>query len=130
MKFKVIALLLAGLFSCTSVSLAQSDDKVYQIVDIPATFPGGTESCMKYIASHLEYPQKALEKGVQGKVTVGFTVEIDGSITDIGVVKSVDPDLDAEAMRIFSKMPNWQPGELNGQKVRCECYFPVIFKLR
>ena len=105
-------------------------NKVFDVVEVMPSFPGGQGALMSYISSHVKYPVVAQENGVQGRVTVSFVVERDGSITDVHVVRSVDPSLDREAARVVSTMPNWQPGKQNGSAVRVKFNVPVQFKLQ
>ncbi len=99
------------------------------VVDVPPTFPGGYGALMQYINSTREYPQKAYSKGVHGRVLCSFIVQPDGSITHVNVLKSVEPSLDREAVRILDKMPKWNAGVLNGVSVPVICIFPVNFRL-
>lgn len=105
-------------------------NKVFDVVEVMPSFPGGQGALMSYLSSHTKYPVVAQENGVQGRVTVSFVVERDGSITDVHVVRSVDPSLDREAARVVSSMPNWQPGKQNGSAVRVKFNVPVQFKLQ
>lgn len=105
-------------------------NKVFDVVEVMPSFPGGQGALMSYLNSHTKYPVVAQENGVQGRVTVSFVVERDGSITDVHVVRSVDPSLDREAARVVSTMPNWQPGKQNGSAVRVKFNVPVQFKLQ
>lgn len=105
-------------------------NKVFDVVEVMPSFPGGQGALMSYLNSHTKYPVVAQENGVQGRVTVSFVVERDGSITDVHVVRSVDPSLDREAARVVSSMPNWQPGKQNGSAVRVKFNVPVQFKLQ
>lgn len=105
-------------------------NKVFDVVEVMPSFPGGQGALMSYLSSHVKYPVVAQENGVQGRVTVSFVVERDGSITDVHVVRSVDPSLDREAARVVSSMPNWQPGKQNGSAVRVKFNVPVQFKLQ
>lgn len=105
-------------------------NKVFDVVEVMPSFPGGQGALMSYLSSHTKYPVVAQENGVQGRVTVSFVVERDGSITDVHVVRSVDPSLDREAARVISSMPNWQPGKQNGSAVRVKFNVPVQFKLQ
>lgn len=105
------------------------ENKVFDVVEQMPTFPGGQGALMKYLNDHVEYPMVAQENGVQGRVVVGFVVERDGSITDVKVLKSADPSLDREAMRVVKSMPNWIPGKQNGSAVRVKFTVPVNFKL-
>ena len=105
-------------------------NKVFDVVEVMPSFPGGQGALMSYLNSQTKYPVVAQENGVQGRVTVSFVVERDGSITDVHVVRSVDPSLDREAARVISSMPNWQPGKQNGSAVRVKFNVPVQFKLQ
>lgn len=105
-------------------------NKVFDVVEVMPSFPGGPSALLSYLSSHTKYPVVAQENGVQGRVTVSFVVERDGSITDVHVVRSVDPSLDREAARVVSTMPNWQPGKQNGSAVRVKFNVPVQFKLQ
>lgn len=105
-------------------------NKVFDVVEVMPSFPGGQSALMSYLYAHVKYPIVAQENGVQGRVTVSFVVERDGSITDVRVVRSVDPSLDREAARVVSSMPNWQPGKQNGSAVRVKFNVPVQFKLQ
>ena len=104
--------------------------KVYDIVEQMPSFPGGPAELMKWLSSHVQYPAIAQENGVQGRVIVAFVVEKDGSVTDVTVVRSVDPSLDKEAARVVRQMPKWIPGKQNGAAVRVKYNVPVTFKLQ
>ena len=82
-----------------------------------------------YIGNNLQYPEEAKEKGVQGRVVVKFIVEKDGSISNVEVNQSVDPDLNNEAMRVIKNMPKWNPAKQNGTEVRAYYDVPVTFRL-
>ncbi len=108
----------------------QEENKVFDVVEQMPSFPGGNSALMQYLNSNVRYPVVAQENGVQGRVTVSFVVEKDGSITDVNVVRSVDPSLDKEASRVVKSMPNWIPGKQNGSAVRVKYNVPVSFKLQ
>ena len=91
-------------------------------------FPGGDAALMKYIESHINYPLMAAKNKVQGRVIVQFVVEKDGSIGEVKVVRSVDKDLDKEAIRLVKSLPKFTPGRQNGQVVRVWYTLPVPFK--
>ena len=84
---------------------------------------------MDYLKANIRYPKEAKERGIQGRVIVQFIVEEDGTLTEGKVVKSVDPQLDAEALRVVRSMPNWTPGKQRGEAVRVRFTIPVSFKL-
>ena len=85
---------------------------------------------MKYPSENTQYPVVAQENGVQGRVTVQFVVEKDGSISDVHVLRGVDPSLDKEAVRVVKSMPRWTPGKQNGITVRVNYRVPVLFRLQ
>ena len=106
-------------------SFAQkSTDKV-----VMPQFPGGEAELHKYIISELEYPLDARLNNEKGEVLVAFSVGMDGYITGVRVVRSVSKSLDAEAVRVVSKMPPWIPGKKNGRAVRAEMSIPINFKV-
>ena len=106
---------------------AKWEGRIYEVVEQMPSFPGGQGALMQYLAYNIKYPVVAQENGVQGRVVVSFVVERDGSITDVQVVRSVDPSLDREAQRVVRSMPKWIPGKQNGQAVRVKYNVPVSF---
>ena len=106
------------------------EEKVFDVVEQMPQFPGGDAALFEYLSTHIKYPTIAEENGVQGRVIVTFVVERDGSITDVKVVKSVDPSLDKEASRVVAGMPKWIPGKQNGSAVRVKYTVPVTFRLQ
>ena len=100
------------------------------VVDEMPQFPEGIDSLFSYLSSSIRYPVIAEENGVQGRVIVTFVVERDGSLTNIEVVKSVDPSLDKEAVRVAKSMPKWIPGKNKGEPVRVKYTLPVTFRLQ
>ena len=105
-------------------------NKVFDVVEEMPSFPGGQGALMSFLYSNIKYPVVAQENGVQGRVIVGFVVERDGSITDVKVMRSVDPSLDREAQRVVKAMPRWKPGKQNGSAVRVKYTVPVVFRLQ
>ena len=106
------------------------ENKVFDVVEQMPSFPGGPSALMKYLSENVKYPVVAQENGVQRRVVVSFVVEKDGHITDVKVVRSVDPSLDKEAARVVKSMPSWIPGKQNGSAVRVKYNVPVSFKLQ
>ena len=105
-------------------------NKVFDVVEEMPSFPGGQGALMSFLSSNIKYPVVAQENDVQGRVIVGFVVERDGSITDVKVMRSVDPSLDREAQRVVRAMPRWKPGKQNGSAVRVKYTVPVVFRLQ
>ena len=108
----------------------EEETKIFTVVEQMPLFPGGDAALMAYLRDNIHYPTVAAENGVQGRVVVGFVVERDGSITDVNVLRSVDPSLDREAMRVVKGMPRWTPGKQNGSAVRVKYQVPVTFRLQ
>ncbi len=108
----------------------EEENKVFDIVEQQPLFPGGPAALMKYLSENTKYPVVAQEYGVQGRVTVQFVVEKDGSISDVHVLRGVDPSLDKEAVRVVKSMPRWTPGKQNGITVRVNYRVPVLFRLQ
>ena len=104
-------------------------DKVFDVVEQMPQFPGGTAELMKYMSMNVRYPKEAHENGIQGRVIVTFVVGKDGSISDASIVRSIDPQLDAEALRVVNEMPTWTPGMQNGEPVAVKYTVPITFKL-
>ena len=104
-------------------------EEIFNVVEEQPIYLGGHEALMKYIQQNIKYPKEAQEQGKQGRVIVQFVVEKDGSITDSKIVRSADPQLDAEALRIVNAMPNWTPGKQRGEPVRTRFTLPVTFRL-
>lgn len=147
------ALLLAGNISCSSEATKNDDvkekaatekpevveipaekadtkDEVFMVVEQMPEFPGGMKELMTYLKDNIKYPKAAQDKKVQGRVIVQFVVEKDGTPTEFNVIRSVDPTLDAEALRVMKEMPKWKPGMQKGQAVRVKYTVPVSFKLQ
>ncbi len=106
------------------------EEQIFQVVEEMPEFPGGMAECLKFLAKNIKYPTIAQENGVQGRVIVQFVVNSDGSIVDPVVMRSVDPYLDKEALRVIKLMPKWKPGKQRGKAVRVKYTVPVTFKLQ
>ena len=103
----------------------------FQLVEkAPSFMGGGPNEFTKWVNQRLVYPEIAKENGVQGRVTLQFTVEKDGSVTNVKVLRGVDSSLDREAVRVVSSSPKWTPGRQRDRAVKVTYTFPVIFQLR
>ncbi len=111
------------------VGEVEGESDVYQIVEQMPEFPGGVAELFHYISKNIHYPQKAREKGIQGRVFIGFIVEKDGSVSNVRNLRGIDSELDAEAIRVVESMPKWKPGKHNGEFVRVSYQIPILFKL-
>lgn len=105
-------------------------EEIFVVVEEQPEFPGGNTAMMKFLSDNIKYPVIAQENGIQGRVITNFVVERDGSITDVQVVRGVDPSLDKEAVRVIQSMPKWKPGKQRGSTVRVRFTLPVVFRLQ
>lgn len=106
-----------------------ADDNKPRIVQQMPEYPGGIVEFMKWLQRTLRYPPTAQQQGIQGSVMVSFIVNVDGTITEQKVVRGVNEELDAEALRVISNMPKWKPGLDNGKPCRTLFAIPIVFKL-
>ena len=105
-------------------------EEIFVVVEEQPEFPGGNTAMMKFLSDNIKYPVIAQENGIQGRVITNFVVERDGSITDVQVVRGVDPSLDREAIRVIQSMPKWKAGRQRGSAVRVRFTLPVVFRLQ
>ena len=139
------ALLLASNISCVSTekneeersstseesrSVKVPEGEVFQVVEEMPEFPGGMAECMKWLGANINYPETAQKNGVQGRVIVQFVVNTDGSIIEPQVARGIDPELDAEALRLINAMPKWKPGKQQGKAVRVKYTLPIAYRLQ
>lgn len=106
-----------------------SDEQVFVVVEDMPQFPGGTKALNKFINKTVRYPAIAQENGITGRVFVGFVIDRDGSVTQVRVLRPVDPALDKEAIRVIKAMPKWKPGKQRGKPVRVSYTVPINFQL-
>ena len=126
---KIISMLLPLLLLACPMPAQEADVNEIMIdpIECQPSFPGGEDSLRAFIAKNLRYP--LVEECVQGRVVVLFTVETDGSISEIEVVKNFSPEFDAEAVRVIKTMPKWIPGRIGDKPVRVRYSLPIRFKL-
>lgn len=110
-------------------SSSADDDDVKTVCEVEPEFPGGSQELMKFIAANMRYPKECADNDIEGRVTLSFIVEKDGSISNIEELRSVHPLLTEEAKRILSAMPKWKPGMQDGEAVRVKYIIPVTFRL-
>ena len=107
------------------------EQTIFEVVEQMPEFPnGGMAGLMQFLSKNIKYPTIAQENGIQGRVTVQFVVNKDGSIVDAKVLRGVDPYLDKEALRVINSMPKWKPGMQRGKSVRVKYTVPVMFRLQ
>ena len=104
--------------------------EIFTVVEEQPAYPGGEEARMKYLQESIKYPEEAKELGIQGRVFVTFVVEVDGSITDVRVLRGIGGGCDEEAVRVVKNMPKWIPGKQRGVPVRVQFNLPIKFTLQ
>lgn len=115
----------------TVVEEEPEEQTIFEVVEQMPEFPnGGMAGLMQFLSKNIKYPTIAQENGTQGRVTVQFVVNKDGSIVDAKVIRGVDPYLDKEALRVIGTMPKWKPGMQRGKPVRVKYTVPVMFRLQ
>ena len=105
-------------------------DKVYTVPSVMPKYEGGIPALMSFLATNMKYPEEAQKKKIEGRVIVNFVVEKDGSLSNFKVVRSIDPLLDAEALRVAKLQKKWKPGYEKGKPVRVIYNLPITFKLK
>ena len=105
------------------------EQHIFMVVEQMPSFPGGMGALMKYLATHIKYPELAKESGIQGRVFINFVVEPDGSISHVKVLRGIGGGCDEEAVRVVKSMPKWIPGKQRGKPVRVSFNLPVKFTL-
>lgn len=113
-----------------SAPLDANTDEVFKVVEVDPEFPGGVEALYKYLAENIKYPVMAKNNKVEGRVYITFVIEKDGNVSDAKVLRSVNEELDAEALRVINAMPKWKPGMQQGVPVRVQYNIPITFKLQ
>ncbi|MCT4600602.1 MAG: energy transducer TonB [Marinifilaceae bacterium] len=108
----------------------EEEEQIYVKVQKMPSFPGGPKAMYRYLGKNIKYPVIAAENGISGRVFIGFVVEKDGSITNVKVLRPVDPYLDKEAIRVVKAMPKWSPGVQMNKPVRVKYTVPVNFQLK
>ena len=102
-----------------------TDDKIYEVCEQMPTYEGGDAALLKYLGENWKLPDEYKERGIQGRMVVGFIVEKDGSLTNVKVLRAVDIAIDAEVLRVVKGMPKWIPGRQNGKRVRVRYLLPI-----
>lgn len=117
-------------FKLDTVTIIKVEEEIIEFPDVEAVFPGGVLEMKKWINQNVTYPDISIELNEQGKVYVSFVVEKDGRITNVEIQRGVSEDLNKEAKRVIRNMPNWNPGETKGERVRTKCSLPINFEIK
>lgn len=123
----VILAIVSG--SSQDTQLKEDESVDFYVIEQKPEFPGGETELLKYVANNTTYPNEAKNKGIQGKVFVRFIIDKEGYVTNVTVVKSVDPLLDNEAVRVIEALPKWTPGKQRGDFVKVSFVIPINFTL-
>jgi TonB family protein len=123
-----IGICVLGFQNSSAQSSAVDENSVYTKVEKMPEYPGGQVALVKFISKNVKYPTKYKKAKVNGRVFVSFVIDKTGKVTMAKIVKSLNEECDAEALRVISKMPNWIPGEKNGEKVAVQFGLPVNFE--
>ena len=130
---KVVAIIQPKPVETVAAPVAVTPDdesQVFTVVEEMPKFPGGQGALLEFLAKNIQYPAEAKQNGTQGRVQICFIVEKDGSLSNVEVLRGIDPALDAEAVRVIKAMPKWEPGKQRGQVVRVKYTVPVTFRLQ
>ena len=111
------------------VNMKPNEKGIYNIVEEPASFPGGMANCLKFLSENVKYPEDCKKEGIQGRVIAQFIIDKDGSVKDVKIVRGVHPSLDKEAIRVIEAMQKWTPGKVKGEPVKCQYTLPIAFKI-
>lgn len=132
MRKIILILMLVGV--STYWAQAQENEKkevdVYEEVEQMPEYPGGQDSMKSFVAKNVKYPPKAIKNEIQGKVFVGFIIDESGNVTNAKIIRSVDIDLDKEALRVVNMMEKWTPGKEKGKIVKVKYTLPISFALK
>ena len=126
----VLALLLMVNTNAMAQNKKAANDKVLEKAEVMPEFPGGEQAMMKFVSENVQYPEKAKEKEISGRVLVGFIVEKDGSVNEVKIVQGIGGGCDEEAVRVVKAMPKWKPGKQDGKTVRVSYTMPFFFKMQ
>lgn len=124
-----VSLLLLVATSCPAQSLKDREEQIFTVVEKQPEFMGGMDSLRNHLLKNVDYPPEAKKAGIKDRVFVSFTVETNGSITDVQVLRGLGYGCDNEAMRVIKAMPRWKPGSQSGREVRVKYNLAVPFGL-
>lgn len=131
---KRLALLLSAIF-LTNIAFCQDevkvsdDEAIFFVVEVQPEFPGGMDSMYAFIQKNLIYPEKAKAEGIEGRVFITFTIEKDGSVSNVKILRGIGGGCDEAAKEVIEKMPKWKPGTQRGKPVRVQFNLPIKFEL-
>lgn len=123
------AIFLTNIAFCQNEVKVSDDDAIFFVVEVQPEFPGGMDSMYAFIQKNLIYPEKAKAEGIEGRVFITFTIEKDGSVSNVKILRGIGGGCDEVAKEVVEKMPKWKPGKQRGKPVRVQFNLPIKFEL-
>lgn len=123
------AIFLTNIAFCQDEVKVSDDEAIFFVVEVQPEFPGGMDSMYAFIQKNLIYPEKAKAEGIEGRVFITFTIEKDGSVSNVKILRGIGGGCDEAAKEVIEKMPKWKPGKQRGKPVRFQFTLPIKFEL-
>lgn len=123
------AIFLTNIAFCQNEVKVSDDEAIFFVVEVQPEFPGGMDSMYAFIQKNLIYPEKAKAEGIEGRVFITFTIEKDGSVSNVKILRGIGGGCDEVAKEVVEKMPKWKPGTQRGKPVRVQFNLPIKFEL-
>jgi protein TonB len=123
------AIFLTNIAFCQNEVKVSDDEAIFFVVEVQPEFPGGMDSMYAFIQKNLIYPEKAKAEGIEGRVFITFTIEKDGSVSNVKILRGIGGGCDEAAKEVVEKMPKWKPGTQRGKPVRVQFNLPIKFEL-
>ena len=123
------AIFLTNIAFCQDEVKVSDDEAIFFVVEVQPEFPGGMDSMYAFIQKNLIYPEKAKAEGIEGRVFITFTIEKDGSVSNVKILRGIGGGCDEAAKEVVEKMPKWKPGTQRGKPVRVQFNLPIKFEL-
>lgn len=123
------AIFLTNIAFCQNEVKVSDDDAIFFVVEVQPEFPGGMDSMYAYIQKNLVYPEKAKAEGIEGRVFITFTIEKDGSVSNVKILRGIGGGCEEAAVEMIKNMPKWKPAKQRGKPVRCQFNLPIKFEL-
>ena len=114
----------------STISSTPDSAGVYDVIEKMPEYPGGEQALIEFLSNNIKYPVTAQDKGIQGRVIIGFIIDKEGKVKQATVLRGVDAELDKEALRVVNLLENWVPGEQKGEKVSVRYTLPISFRLQ
>ena len=129
LAFLLSAIFLTNIAFCQDEVKVSDDEAIFFVVEVQPEFPGGMDSMYAFIQKNLIYPEKAKAEGIEGRVFITFTIEKDGSVSNVKILRGIGGGCDEAAKEVIEKMPKWKPGTQRGKPVRVQFNLPIKFEL-